>query len=88
MAHLACSAGNNAHDGSEAPAAQRAAALLAPQHDCALDAQPTVPTLQEDGVCGPLYAHEAGSAVFGWIGIHLMAAQEIGSVLGWKHFLV
>ncbi len=58
-AHRAGFAGDDAHDGREAPAAQRAPARLIPQHGCALDAEPAVAALEEDGVGGPLHAHEA-----------------------------
>ncbi len=57
------SAGDDAHDGSEVPAAQRAPARLIPQHGRALDAEPAVAALEQDGVGGPFHADEAHAAV-------------------------
>ena len=60
-AHRACFrvAGDDAHDGREAPAAQRAPARLIPQHGRALDAEPAVAALEQNGVGGALHAHDA-----------------------------
>ncbi len=73
VANLACSSSDDAHDGGEALAAQRAAARLIPQHRRAFDTQPAVTALEEDGVGGPLHAHEAGAA-FVRFGVRLLAA--------------
>jgi hypothetical protein len=80
-AHRAGFAGDDAHDGGEALAAQRAAARLPPQHGRAPDAEPAVPALEEDGVGRPLHAHDAGAVDFGfgWGGFRLRAAHRIAA---------
>ena len=76
-AHRARFAGDDAHDGGEALAAQRAAARLLPQHGRALDAEPAVAALEEDGVGRPLHAHDAGAAVLGGILLSVLSARGV-----------
>ena len=74
MTHHACFrfVGDDAHDGREAPAAQRARLRLIPQHGRALDAEPAVAALEQDGVGGAIHADDALIvSVCGHVGVAL-----------------
>ena len=80
-AHRACFrvAGDDAHDGREAPAAQRAPARLIPQHGRALDAEPAVAALEQDGVGRPLQAdHARIFVIFGEIVVRVKLLVIVG----------
>ncbi len=72
--HLVGGARDDAHDGGEAPPAQRTAAPLIPQHVSALDAEPAMAALEQDGVGGPLHAHDAGGTAVIYFSILLCFA--------------
>ncbi len=76
-AHHARFASDDAHDGGEALAAERAAAPVVPQRGRAVDAEPAVAALEEDGVRRSLQANDAGAAVNGCIGVRLVCARGI-----------
>ncbi len=78
-AHRVSIEGDDAHDGREAPAAHRARARLIPQYGRALDAEPAVAALEQDGVGGSLQAdHARIFVIFGEIIVRVKLLVIVG----------